>query len=101
MMLQPGDRLLSNACDAEFIAIKAPEAELDLTIGGWPPAASPEERVRQVVTDGHGGESRVGKRFVDPDDLLELLCIKAGDGIPAVDDQPLLVRDSKTLPSSD
>lgn len=99
--LKPGSRVFSNTCDAEFIAIKAPDAELDLTIGGHPPATVAEDRVRQPVHDGCGGGSKLGKRFVDADGSVELLCIKAGEGVPALGGETLLVKDSKTLPASD
>lgn len=99
--LKPGSRVFSNACDAEFIAIKAPDAELELTIGGCPPALADEERGRRPVQDGYGGGSQIGKRFVDADGVVELLCIKAGEGVPALGGEPLSVKDSKTLPASD
>ena len=99
--LKPGSRVFSNACDAEFIAIKAPDEALELTIGGCPAAAAAAERVRRSVQVGYGGGSRIGKRFVDADGVVELLCIKPGEGVPALGGQPLSVKDSKTLPASD
>lgn len=43
----------------------------------------------------------VGKRYVNADETLELLCVKAGDGTLAADSGQLLIKGSKNLPSSD
>ena len=53
------------------------------------------------VADGHGGGTLIGKRYVDDGDTIELLCTKAGDGLPAIDGQPLSIKDAKPLPASD
>jgi hypothetical protein len=43
----------------------------------------------------------IGKRYVNDDESLELLCTKAGDGSVSVGDKILVVRGAKPLPASD
>ena len=100
--LKPGARLFSTACTAELIAVKAPPGEVDLTIGGVPPALEASDRgAPSGVADGHDGGVVMGKRYVDDGHSIELLCTKAGDGLPAVDGRLLELKESKPLPSSD
>ena len=43
----------------------------------------------------------LGKRYVDTDGAIELLCVKAGKGSLAIDGVALQTKDAKPLPSSD
>ena len=100
--LKPGARLFSTACPAEFIAVKAPPGEVVLTIGGAAPALEASDRgTPSGVADGHDGDALLGKRYVDDGHTIELLCTKAGDGLPAVDGSVLELKETKPLPSSD
>lgn len=100
--LKPGTRLFSAVCSTELITVKAPAGEVDLTIGGAEPVASAAERPDGgSVADGHGGGAQMGKRYVDDDDTLELLCTKAGDGLPGIGGEVLALKDAKPLPASD
>ncbi len=102
MTLKPGTRLFSAVCTTEMIAVKAPAGEVELTIGGAVPVASAADRDGTgVVADGHGGGASMGKRYVDDDETVELLCTKAGDGIPAIGGVPLQLKEAKALPASD
>ena len=100
LTIKPGTRLFSAVCDTQMIAVKAPADTIELTIGGAPAlieAAAPGG----VVADGHGGGTLIGKRYVDEGDTIELLCTKAGDGVPALDGQLMSIKDAKPLPASD
>ncbi|MCZ0943158.1 MAG: hypothetical protein OXJ53_08890, partial [Gammaproteobacteria bacterium] len=44
---------------------------------------------------------QVGKRYVNDDQSLEVLCIKPGEGSLAAGGAPLAVKQAKKLPSSD
>lgn len=102
MMLKPGTRLFSAVCPTELITIRAPASEVDLTIGGASPVTSVAERDVSVgVSPGFGGGCLIGKRYVDGDDTLELLCTKAGEGVPALSGSPLVPKEAKVLPASD
>ncbi len=47
------------------------------------------------------GETLIGKRYVNEDESLELLCTKGGAGTLALDGTPLEIKQAKQLPSSD
>jgi hypothetical protein len=100
--VKAGSRLFSNVCKAEFMAVKVPGGEIDITIGGVAPATSAAARTEGgAVVDGHGGGSSMGKRYVSVDDSVELLCTKPGDGVPALNGTPLEIKDAKAMPASD
>jgi hypothetical protein len=102
MLLKPGMRLFSAVCSAELITIRSPNHDVDLTIGGAPPIPTAESRDASLsVLPGSGGGCLLGKRYVDADDSVELLCTKAGDGVPAVGGLVMVVKESKALPASD
>jgi hypothetical protein len=101
-MLKAGSRLFSAVCSTEMIAVKAPEEPVDVTIGGSPPLPSDADRTGNgTVEHGHGGGTAMGKRYVDADGTVELLCTKPGDGVPALGGVLLEIKDAKPLPSSD
>ena len=102
MLLKPGMRLFSNACATEMVAVRAPADEVDLTIGGLSPTSDGSFRTEPSgVLEGHGGGATIGKRYVDEAETIELLCTKAGDGLPALGGEVLQVKAAKPLPSSD
>lgn len=102
MTIKPGTRLFSAVCTTELVAVRAPAGEIELTIGGAAPVASADERDGSgSVADGHGGGTSMGKRYVDDDNTIELLCTKPGDGLPALAGTPLQIKEAKALPSSD
>ncbi|MFR9804141.1 hypothetical protein ACL02T_17885 [Pseudonocardia sp. RS010] len=100
VQLKPGVRIYSTACSTELIAVKVPAGELDLKIGGLDAVTAPPAD-RADVQDGFGGGTQMGKRYRDESGTIELLCIKAGDGVPTLDGATLTVGEPKLLPSSD
>lgn len=102
MLLKPGTRVFSAVCPTEMITVKAPAVPVDLTIGGAAAVVSAAERTGDgAVMPGHGGGSAMGKRYVDTDGVIELLCTKSGDGLPAVGGSLLELKEAKPLPASD
>lgn len=100
--IKAGSRLFSAVCTTEMIAVKVPAGDVNLTIGGSAPVASAAERVAGgAVADGHGGGAAMGKRYVDQDDSIELLCTKPGPGVPALNGVLLVLKEAKALPASD
>ena len=47
------------------------------------------------------GGTQIGKRYVDADGVLELLCTKPGEGSLSCDGDELGIKGAKPLPSSD
>ena len=70
----------------------------ELTCGGLP--------LSEDVGQGKGCEDKMhgcalGKRYVDQNDTVEVLCIKAGNGSLDHDGEELMTKDTKKLPSTD
>jgi hypothetical protein len=102
-----GSRLRSAVCDTEVIVVRAPVEDIELCCGGWPM----ELMERAIARHGQDSEARIegslagctllGKRYVAANSELEVLCTKAGQGTLTLGASPLMVRNSKPLPSSD
>ncbi len=102
MSLKPGTRLFSTVCDTEMITVQAPDGDLELTIGGEPATISAAvSEDNRAVAAGYDGGSLLGKRYVNDDGTLELLCTKPGDGAAALDGAVLELKEAKALPASD
>lgn len=100
--LKPGTRLYSAVSATELIVVKAPAGEVDLTIGGAPASTDAADRDESAgAAEGHDGDALMGKRYVDADDTIELLCTKPGPGLPAIGGEVLSLKDAKPLPASD
>ena len=98
--IKPGVRLKSAVCSGEAMVVKG--AEVILTCGGVPMVGIDEERVTGASADAeHMFECLIGKRYVNADESVELLCVKAGEGSFGVDGQMLMGKETKRLPSSD
>ena len=101
-ILKPGTRLFGAACTTEVIVVRAPQTPVEILIGGQPILLSAADRADGLsVAAGHEGPSQMGKRYVDETGTVELLCTKAGAGLPAVGDLVCGIKDAKPLPSSD
>lgn len=102
LMVKPGTRLFSAVCSTEMIAVKAPGVPVEVTIGGATPVTAAADRPGDgTVADGHDGGALMGKRYVDADEVIELLCTKPGDGVPALNGVLLVLKDAKAMPASD
>ncbi|MBT94452.1 MAG: hypothetical protein CL431_00580 [Acidimicrobiaceae bacterium] len=102
MEIRAGSRLKSVVCQTEVIAVKAPGTDLDIRCGGVPmvdPTGSVSDDVNPA--DGAMNGTQMGKRYVDPDETIELLCTKPGDGSLGIGDALLAIKESKPLPASD
>lgn len=94
-MLSTGQRIKSSVCDTEVMVITAPGNDLDLTCGGVTMGDDGD------INPDHTEGTVIGKRYVNDDGSLELLCVKPGDGSLAVDGTPLKLKESKKLPKTD
>ena len=102
MELRAGSRLKSTVCDTEVIAVKAPAEDIDIRCGGVPmtePTNSEEEG--GTPAEGADGGTLMGKRYVNPEETLELLCTKPGAGSLGIGGTLLEIKESKPLPASD
>lgn len=96
--MKPGTKLKSAVCSAEVMVIKG--SNIVVECGGAPMSETTPEAPAEINTDFAEG-TKVGKRYVDANGTVELLCVKAGKGSLSIDGNALQLKDSKPLPSSD
>jgi hypothetical protein len=101
MQLKPGTRLESQTCDAQVIVVKAPATDVDLRCGGEPLVAIGSGKEKHPISSDHEGGTLMGKRYIEEEVGLEILCTKPGKGSLSLGETDLPTKDAKPLPSSD
>jgi hypothetical protein len=101
MKLTPGSVWRSAVSDAQVVVVRALAPEVELTCGGRPMLSEPSSAETPEAAAVDGDELLMGKRYVDAEAGLELLCTKAGAGWLACDGRRLEIAQPKLLPSSD
>ena len=101
-LLKLGSKLKSAVCDTQVMIIRTVPEPLDLCCGGVPMieanmATTDGARLDPTFADG----SLIGKRYIDAQDRVELLCTKGGAGSLSLAAERLQVKQPKALPSSD
>lgn len=101
-MLKVGARLACPECPTEVVVVRANDTDVSLSCSGS--ALVPLEQERPL--GGHGDEGSgdkvaLGKRYVDEEAGIELLCTKAGSGGLSCEGRALTLKSAKPLPSSD
>jgi hypothetical protein len=97
-----GQRVFDSASGGEFIVVRAPDAELDLTIGGQAPAFEKSDAIAPIGADASASQQvTLGKRYASDDGSLELLCVKPGTNLPVLAGRALDAVQPKPLPASD
>lgn len=98
--LKPGTRFQSTVCSTEVIVVKG-SGGAELTCGGAAMVEAGTAEISGTPADDAADGTLLGKRYSDPDETVELLCTKAGDGSLALGGTALAVAQAKTLPASD
>ena len=99
--LKAGGRFKSAVCDTQVMVIKAPAGEHDLRCGGVEMIAPTAAAAGGAPDAAHAAGTLIGKRYVNADESLELLCTKGGKGSLSLNGTALEVKQAKQLPSSD
>jgi hypothetical protein len=99
--LKAGARLKSAVCETQVMVIKAPAGEYGLACGGVEMLAPTASGSGGGLDPAQAGETLIGKRYVNADESLELLCTKGGRGSLTLDGVALEIKQAKQLPSSD
>lgn len=98
--IKPGVRLRSAVCTGEAMVVTGSGGTI--TCGGVPMLGPDETAAGDVEPNAeHMFKCLIGKRYVNADDTLELLCVKAGEGSFGIDGEMLMGKETKKLPSSD
>jgi hypothetical protein len=97
-----GAKYRSQVSDTEFIVIRAPAGDIELTCGGVP-VVTPGETARAGPSPSAELDEAtpIGKRYVDDSGSLEVLVTKSGFGALAVAGIRMTQKVAKPLPSSD
>ena len=98
--LKPGSRFTSSVCTTQVIVVKG-AGEVDLRCGGAPMLAAGAAADGGLPAEEASGGTLMGKRYVDPDETVEVLCTKPGDGSLGIGDALLDLKEAKPLPASD
>ncbi|WP_044506827.1 hypothetical protein [Gordonia sp. KTR9] len=101
MDLKVGQLLASVVDSTTAIVISAPKTSASLTCGGVEMVEGKGPGGSGEIDPAHRGGAKLGKRYVDVDSGLELLCTKAGDGALAFGGKVLPEKTAKPLPASD
>jgi len=96
--MKPGSKLKSAVCDTEVMVIRAAEGSLEC--GGAAMVDDKADASGELNPDFAEG-TQMGKRYVDADGTVELLCVKAGKGSLSMNGTALTTKEAKSLPSSD
>ena len=104
--LRPGDQLAGTVGAARVVVVRAPSDVRPLiACGGEPmvPASAaprpPGPRPSPAAPEEPG--TLIGKRYVNADETLELLCVSSGSGALSCDGTPMTIKAAKPLPASD
>ena len=98
--MKPGSRFTSNVCATEVIVVRG-AGEADRRCGGSPMLAAGSVPGGGTPDPEAAAGTLMGKRYVDADDTLEVLCTKPGDGALGRGDALLQLKEAKPLPASD
>jgi hypothetical protein len=98
--LKSGAKLKSVVCDTQVMIIKGLPGEHELSCGGAPMVGGTEDGTGTLDADKAEGTG-MGRRYVNGDETLELLCVKGGQGTLYLDGVKMEPKQAKALPSSD
>ncbi|WP_106400105.1 hypothetical protein [Actinocorallia populi] len=99
--LRAGEQLASTACTTRVVVVRAPAGGgAELGCGGNPmvPAASAPSAAPSA---GGDAATLIGKRYVNADETIEVLCTSSGAGELSCDGVPMTIKAAKPLPASD
>lgn len=100
--LKPGLRLRSAVCSTEVMIIRAPAMQAEVRCGGAEMLAATDPAPETMTLDpAFARGTLLGKRYIDAQDRVEILCTKGGAGSLVFDGVPMTVKLAKALPSSD
>lgn len=102
MELRPGTRLKSSVDATEVIVVKPPSTVVSIRCGGAEMILATDTATpRGTIDPTAAGGSLLGKRYIDADTGLELLCTRPGEGTLAADARELEIKAAIPLPTTD
>ena len=101
MELKPGMKLAAPGTTTEVVVVRPPSSALTVTCAGVEMVDVAGGAPEGSAPDAAGEDVLIGKRYLDEDSGLELLCSKAGPGPLAADGREMSVKGAQPLLSSD
>jgi hypothetical protein len=101
MELKPGMKLAAPGTTTEVVVVRPPSSPVAVTCAGVEMVDQAAGVADAPAPSGAGEDVLIGKRYLDEDSGLELLCSKAGAGPLAADGRDMSVKGAQPLPSSD
>ena len=102
MEYKTGSRWKSVVSDTQVVIVRSPNMPVSLGCGGSPMVGLDDEPPEGSALDPSLAEGTlIGKRYVDEETGIEVLCTQGGEGTLTVDDRVLQLQGAKPLPSSD
>jgi hypothetical protein len=99
-VLKAGSKWKSAVCDTQVMVIKGPAGEHNLGCGGAPMIGA-SETGNGTLDPSRADGTLIGKRYVNADESIEVLCVKEGKGSLDLDGEGLAPKQAKALPTSD
>jgi hypothetical protein len=96
-----GQRLRSAVSSVEAIVTRVPTADVTITCAGQPMLAPGQSAEGLQAAPTEQRHTLLGKRYLDADSNLEMLCVAAGAGELGVDGRTLVIKGAQPLPASD
>jgi len=96
--MKPGTKLKSAVCDTEVMVIRYGDGQIEC---GGAPMSEEKPADGGEVDSAFAEGTQMGKRYVDADGTVELLCVKPGQGSLSLSGTALTTKEAKSLPSSD
>ncbi|MGG7102675.1 MULTISPECIES: hypothetical protein [unclassified Rhodococcus (in: high G+C Gram-positive bacteria)] len=98
--LRPGGQLASSVCTTRVIVVRAPATGNPVIACGGSPMvpAAPGKAAASTVADA---VTLIGKRYVDANQSLEVLCTSSGVGELSCDGVAMTLKAANALPASD
>lgn len=97
--LRPGQQLASTDCSTRVVIVRAPSEDArEIACGGTAMVPAAPGRPSGPAT---GTGTLLGKRYVDVDDTIEVLCTSPGSGELSYAGVPMVVKSAQALPASD
>ena len=100
--MKPGTRLRSAVCATEVMVVAAQkDMPIELSCGGQPMLDVSADAAGGTPAPAFSSGTRLGKRYVNEEGTLEVLCTKPGAGSLSSEGVALKIKGAKPLPSSD
>lgn len=89
-------------CATEVMVLRASPMAVDVRCGGVEMLAPTDPAVADASLDpAYAQGTQIGKRYIDAQERIELLCTQAGQGSLTLDGVVLVPKQPKALPASD